>query len=191
VAINYQANTDPLYKDMIRYFGREEDEVKPGSPIPPQYLIRFETIRRKTPGAGETGTVLAWNVADQAIPVPYAIGATELDDTDWIPTYTGYSGGIDAMAKIRRLPSFRALIADEDDDDKALASTRLVGRSAWNTKWVMIIPAGQLPGGNAEDRARALSIFVNGEDSNRDGVIDRPGVADIELGLKTYATSGN
>lgn len=54
VAINYQANTDPLYKDMIRYFGREEDEVKPGSPIPPQYLIRFEAIRRKTPGAGET-----------------------------------------------------------------------------------------------------------------------------------------
>ena len=95
------------------------------------------------------------------------------------------------MAKIRRMPSFRALIADEDDDDKALASTRLIGRSAWNTKWVMIIPAGPLLGGTSEDRARALSIFINGEDSNRDGVIDRPGVSDIEIGLKTYATSGN
>ena len=52
VAINYNADAD--YKDVIRYFGREEDEVKPGSPIPPQYLIRFETIRRKTPGAAET-----------------------------------------------------------------------------------------------------------------------------------------
>ena len=57
VAINYQANTDPLYKDMIRYFGREEDEVKPGSPIPPQYLIRFETIKRDAYGIGGNARV--------------------------------------------------------------------------------------------------------------------------------------
>ncbi len=172
----------------VKFTGYPTDSL---AATPVVYLVPAGADRMRIPGGGENGTVLDWNVADQVIPVPYAIGATELDDTDWIPTYTGYSGGIDAMAKIRRLPSFRALIADEDDDDKALASTRLVGRSAWNTKWVMIIPAGQLLGGNAEDRARALSIFVNGEDSNRDGVIDRPGVADIELGLKTYATSGN
>ena len=158
---------------------------------PVVYLVPAGADRMRIPGGGENGTVLDWNVADQVIPVPYAIGSTELDDTDWIPLYTGYSGGVDAMAKIRRMPSFRALIEDEDDDDKALASTRLIGRSAWNTKWVMIIPAGQLLGGTAEDRARALSMFINGEDSDRDGVIDRPGVADIELGLKTYATSGN
>ncbi len=172
----------------VKFTGYPTDSL---AATPVVYLVPAGADRMRIPGGGENGTVLDWNVADQVIPVPYAIGATELDDTDWIPTYTGYSGGIDAMAKIRRLPSFRALIADEDDDDKALASTRLVGRSAWNTKWVMIIPAGQLLGGNAEDRTRALSIFVNGEDSNRDGVIDRSGVADIELGLKTYATSGN
>ena len=172
----------------VKFTGYPTDSL---AATPVVYLVPAGADRMRIPGGGENGTVLDWNVVDQVIPVPYAIGATELDDTDWIPTYTGYSGGIDAMAKIRRLPSFRALIADEDDDDKALASTRLVGRSAWNTKWVMIIPAGQLLGGNAEDRARALSIFVNGEDSNRDGVIDRPGVADIELGLKTYANSGN
>ena len=158
---------------------------------PVVYLVPAGADRMRIPGGGEDGTVLDWNVADQVIPVPYTIGSTELDDADYLPLYTGYSGGVDAMAKIRRLPSFRALIEDEDDDDKALASTRLIGRSAWNTKWVMIIPAGQLLGGTAEDRARALSIFINGEDTDRDGIIDRPGVADIELGLKTYATSGN
>ena len=47
VAINYPASVDSFYKDTIRYFGREEGEVTPGSPIPPQYLIRFETIKRK------------------------------------------------------------------------------------------------------------------------------------------------
>ena len=158
---------------------------------PVVYLVPAGSDKMRIPGGGENGTVLDWNVADQVIPVPYSIGSTELDNVDWVPIYTGYSGGVDAMAKIRRMPSFRAQIEDEDDDDKALASTRLIGRSAWNTKWVMIIPAGQLLGGTAEDRARALSIFINGEDSDRDGVIDRPGVSDIELGLKTYATSGN
>ncbi|MBQ6140449.1 MAG: hypothetical protein IJI54_04105 [Kiritimatiellae bacterium] len=158
---------------------------------PVVYLIPAGADRMRIPGGGENGTVLDWNVADQVIPVPYSIGSTELDDADWLPLYTGYSAGVETLAKIRRMPSFRALIADEDDDDKALASTRLIGRSAWNTKWVMIIPAGQLLGGNAEDRARALSVFINGEDTNRDGLVDVPGISDIELGLKTYATSGN
>ena len=110
------------------------------------YLIPAGADRMRIPGGGENGTVLDWNVADQVIPVPYSIGSTELDNADWLPLYTGYSAGVEALAKIRRMPSFRALIADEDDDDKALASTRLIGRSAWNTKWVMIIPAGQLLG---------------------------------------------
>ena len=158
---------------------------------PVVYLIPAGADRMRIPGGGENGTVLDWNVADQVIPVPYSIGSTELDDADWLPIYTGYSAGVETLAKIRRMPSFRALIADEDDDDKALASTRLIGRSAWNTKWVMIIPAGQLLGGSAEDRARALSVFINGEDTNRDGLVDVPGISDIELGLKTYATSGN
>ena len=48
VAINYKAVAD--YKDVIRYFGREESAVTPGSPVPPQYLIRFETIKRKALG---------------------------------------------------------------------------------------------------------------------------------------------
>lgn len=50
VAINYPEKVNAFYKDTIRYFGREEGEVTPGSPIPPQYLIRFETIKRRALG---------------------------------------------------------------------------------------------------------------------------------------------
>ena len=92
------------------------------------------------------------------------------------------------MAKIRRIPSFRAII---DGDDAEPESTRLIGRSAWNTRWVLIIPAGSLLGGNAESREKALSVFINGLDANRDGVAEIGGVSDIQLGLKTYAASGN
>ena len=156
---------------------------------PTVYLVPAGMDAMRVPGGGENGTLLYWNVADQVIPVPYAIGSTELDDPDWQPLYTGDTGGIDLMAKIRRIPSFRAIV--EGGDDAEPKSTRLIGRSAWNTRWVMIIPAGSLLGGNAEDREKALRIFINGLDTDRDGIADVPGVSDIELGLKTYATSGN
>jgi hypothetical protein len=155
---------------------------------PTVYLVPAGMDTMRVPGGGEDGTVLRWNVADQVIPVPYAIGSTELDDPDWQPLYTGDTGGVDLMAKIRRIPSFRAII---DGDDAEPESTRLIGRSAWNTRWVLIIPAGSLLGGNAESREKALSVFVNGLDANRDGVAEIGGVSDIQLGLKTYATSGN
>ena len=160
------------------------------STTPVVYLIPAGQDKMRVPGGGENGSILYWNVADQVIPIPYTIGSAELDSADWQPLYTGDTGGVDLMAKIRRIPSFRAII-DDPKDEAEPTSRRLVGRSAWNTRWVMIIPAGSLLGGNAEDREKALSIFINGQDTDRDGLIDVPGVDDILLGFKTYATSGN
>ncbi len=59
VAIGYPAasGVPAFYKDTIRYFGREEAELTPGSPIPPQYLIRFETIKRDAYGIGGNARV--------------------------------------------------------------------------------------------------------------------------------------
>ena len=95
----------------------------------------------------------------------------------------------DLGARIRKHPSFRAYYDDEgkDPSDDSLDCTRLVGRSAWNTKWLLIIPAGSL----GADREAALSPFINGIDTDRDGKLDFAGVKDIKLGLKTYSTSGN
>ncbi|MBQ3811358.1 MAG: hypothetical protein II839_11120 [Kiritimatiellae bacterium] len=52
VAIRYPASVDAFYKDAVLYFGREEPEVDTSDPIPPQYLIRLETIRRNAYGVG-------------------------------------------------------------------------------------------------------------------------------------------
>ena len=41
------------------------------------------------------------------------------------------------------------------------------------------------------DRDKALSVFINGSDENRDGVRDLKPVSDIRIGFKTYSTSEN
>ena len=154
---------------------------------PSVYLVPVGADRFRA--VGDPDTVLSWNVVDQVIPAPYAIGSQQLDDPDWTPLYNGYTGSADLGAKIRKHPSFRAYYGDagKDPSDDSLDCTRLVGRSAWNTRWLLIIPAGSL----GADRETALGAFVNGQDTNRDGTPDTPGVSDILLGLKTYSHSGN
>jgi hypothetical protein len=66
-------------------------------------------------------------------------------------------------------------------------STRLIGRSAWNDRWILVIPASSL----SSDRVNALKTFIHGLDSDKDGRIDVPGVSDIEIGLRVYSRSGN
>ena len=154
---------------------------------PSVYLVPVGADRFRA--VGDPDTVLSWNVVDQVIPAPYPVGSSQLDDPDWTPLYNGYTGAGDLGAKIRKHPSFRAYYdeAGKDPSDDSLDCTRLVGRSAWNTRWLLIIPAGSL----GADRETALGAFVNGQDTDRDGTPDSPGVSDILLGLKTYSHSGN
>lgn len=157
------------------------------SKTPSAYLVPVGEDRMRA--VGDPDTVLSWKVVDQTIPAPYAIGSTQLDDPDWTPLYDGATGGNDLGARIRKHPSFRVSYDDigKEPNDESLDCTRLVGRSAWNTRWLLIIPAGAM---NA-DRDAAISAFINGVDSDRDGKLDFKGVKDIKLGLKTYSTSGN
>ena len=157
------------------------------SSTPSAYLVPAGEDRMRA--VGDPDTVISWKVVDQTIPAPYAIGSAQLDDPDWTPLYDGATGGNDLGARIRKHPSFRAYYAPEGEDpsDSSLDCTRLVGRSAWNTRWLLVIPASSL----AADREADLSAFIEGLDTDRDGTPDSPGVSDIRIGLKTYSTSGN
>lgn len=157
----------------------------PFAKTPTVYLIPIGDDRMRAPGLAD-GMVLSYRIVDQVVPLPYTVGSTHLDNPDWTPLYDGYTGGVDLAARIRKYPSFRAYFGDDPSDDQ-LDCPRLVGRSAWNTRWLLIIPAGTL---NA-NRDDALQTFINGKDANRDGTPDLSGVTDIRLGLKTYSHSGN
>jgi hypothetical protein len=129
------------------------------------YLVPVGNDYMRAP-AGNSRKLVKWSVVDQVLPLPYTIGSTQLDDDFWISSFSGLDGTSDSVATIRRHSTLRV-----GDDFK---STRLVGRSVWNDKWLIVIPASSL---NA-DRIRALETFING-------------VGDIKLGIKAYSRQGN
>ena len=129
------------------------------------YLVPVGTDYMRAP-AGIMRKVLGWSVVDQVMPLPYTVGSTQLDDESWISTMSGLDGTSDSAATIRRHSTLRA--------GNDFTSTRLVGRSVWNDKWLIVIPASSL---NA-DRTQALETFING-------------VSDIKLGIKAYSRRGN
>ena len=115
--------------------------------------------------------VRLWNVLDQKIPVPYPILESNLDDAAWRPLDT--LGGTEG--EIRKFSSFRAYHdSGYFDESEMTFDTRLVGRSVWNTRWMLIIPGSTLNG----DPDAGLQTFIDN-------------ISDIKLFFQTYGYSGN
>lgn len=146
------------------------------------YLVPVGSDNMRVPGMDNE--VLSYNVVDQVIPVPFPIGSGHLDQS-WADLYNDYTGGVDAQTKIRHHPLFRA--STTPTDNATYLSKDLIGRSVWNTKWVLIVPAGSL----GADRTKALQTFIQGIDSNRDGLPDQDAVQDIKIGFRSYSNNGN
>ena len=175
------------------YNAKTADAVSSAKPqlaeTPVVYLVPVGYDCLRAPGLAD-GTYWRYSVVDQVIAAPYNIGSYELDSDMWMPSMNDADWeGQDATVKIRKHPSFRAYFnaAGGEPTDDRLDATRLIGRSVWNTRWLLVIPAGSM---NA-DREKALSVFINGSDTNRDGKLDLKPVSDIKIGFRTYSQSGN
>jgi hypothetical protein len=122
-----------------------------------------------------TGNTLAtreWKVLDQVVPVPFPIGANDLSDPAWIPQIDSVA---ESFAQIRRFSSFRAYHdAGVYDTTQTTQDTRLIGRSVWNTDWVLIISGGTL----LNDPNQGLESFVNS-------------ISDINISFQSYSYSGD
>lgn len=177
-----------IRKTGVKFIGYNQttNGVVALSATPRVYLIPVGHDMMRSPGA-DGGDLLAYNVVDQVVPLPFPLSKNTLDDPDWTAVYTAYTGAGDPLATIRRYPSLRAYYDQSAGEDAMLSNTRLVGRSVWNTRWLLIIPAGAL---NA-DRDFALDALIKGADLNKDGKIDQPGIQDIQIGFETYSNSGN
>ncbi|MCX6896823.1 MAG: hypothetical protein NTZ16_15305 [Verrucomicrobia bacterium] len=148
------------------------------SRTPRVYLIPAGTDIMTVPNSPDFN-LRFWSVKDQVIPIPYPATTANLGSPTWRPFIDTVNSPDGSLGDIRKFSSFRATGFDSIDPADIDITTltydsRLVGRSAWNTKWLLIIPGATL---NA-DPATGLNGFINS-------------VKDIQLIINSYGYSGN
>ncbi len=144
---------------------------------PRVYLIPVgqDVMRSPTRGGLELRN---WTVLDQAMPLPFNIGGSDIDDPDWLPIIHSLA---EPIATERRFSAMRAYHdRGQFDADETISNSRLIGRSVWNTKWLLIIPGRLL----LSDPDAALDRFIYGPDS------DGKGIKDIKINFQTYSIQG-
>ncbi|HWT16214.1 MAG TPA: hypothetical protein VN581_10560 [Patescibacteria group bacterium] len=148
------------------------------------YLFPAGADVLRSPSADDFRT-REWQIVDQAIPIPFPIGAQDLDDYNWNPVADTLNG---ASTDVRRYGRFRAYhLSEPFDDTQVTADSRLIGRSVWNTKWVMIIPGGTF----LADPDQGMETFIHGAPiPGGNGERDGNGVDDIRVFFETYAYTG-
>jgi hypothetical protein len=150
---------------------------------PRTYLVPLGADIMRSPRVTSTR---AWRVAEQVIPTPFPLSQTYVSSLPdvWVPTFD-VNSFLGNEAEIRRFSDFRAYHdAGSFNSAELTTSTRLIGRSVWNTRWWLIIRGRAL----LNDPDEGLQRFINGAlvDGQRDG----QGVKDILITFQTYAIQG-
>jgi hypothetical protein len=139
---------------------------------PRAYLVPVGNDYLRTSSATESSTRV-WNVMERRIPTPFVINQNNLTAPGYIPTLNGVDGG---FGQIRRHGDFRMYHDNGDDsveDSELTFDSRLIGRSVWNSEWLLIIPGAGLDADPTEG-LRKLSETIT----------------DIKLHFKTYSHQG-
>lgn len=114
-----------------------------------------------------------WKVQEQRIPTPFVINNANLSSPGFIPTLNGVDGG---FSDLRRHGDFRVYHDNgnpQANDSELILDSRLIGRSVWNSDWLLIIPGATL-----------------GADPNTALIKLAESLSDIKLHFKTYSSQG-
>ncbi len=190
-SFNASSYSTKIRAAAIRFDGYNNTAL---SQTPQVYLVPVGDDKMFLPDS-RTLSSQAWRVVDQRIPAPIPVSTSNLANPDWQP-YTGSAHGF--FEEIRRFSSFRAYHdAGGWSSSEMLQSGRLVGRSVWNTQWVLIIPNASLLN-DPNNSTAGIDTLIHGAplpgyDQQTAGLTnrDRVGVRDIRILLQTYSVSGN
>jgi hypothetical protein len=153
------------------------------SNTPRVYLLPVGSDVLRSP-TSSSGATREWRIQEQTLPVPLPISAADLVNTvNWIPeidTLGAQYGNSRTHASFRAFHDSGSFTATE-----MTSESRLIGRSVWNTRWMLVIPAGALH----SNRREGLDRFVFGAQLP-DGTRDGNGVSDIKMFFQTYSYSG-
>ncbi len=142
------------------------------SATPYVYLIPAGADFMRAPPLGDRSTLRGWQVEDQAIPFPINIAGSDFS------TRLGFLSA-DSLTEppfvLRKHQAFRAIAAGLPFyDQPGFTNTRLIGRSAWNTRWKLVIPGNTL----LANPELGVTRFTDS-------------VTDIHLYFETYSHAGN
>lgn len=118
-----------------------------------------------------------WQIVDQKLPVPFPLSIDEIANGNYIPINDSLSqnfGGIRQFSSIRAYNDAGSTGTAAEKLAQMNTDSSLVGRSVWNTQWLLIIPGGYL----LDNPSAGLDKFINS-------------VSDIRLFFQTYSYSGN
>lgn len=146
---------------------RTDDILNDLAAAPRVYFIPAGMDIMRVSRTDDPNEMRMWKVVEQAVPVPFPATSSAISKSGYIPLIDSLGGGYGAQ---RRFSDFRAYPEEIGD---AVKDTRLIGRSIWNTQWMLIIPGSTL---NANSNT-GLDRFVDQ-------------VTDIKLVFDTYSQSG-
>ncbi|MDX9755842.1 MAG: hypothetical protein RBU29_17900, partial [bacterium] len=162
------------------WFSNYNDEAEGLTATPRAYLVPVGADMMRIPFSG--GQTREWNVVDQILPLPNTLKETEFAQrlNNWVPM--NQLKGILLSPRTRRYASIPAMHDAGGAGSLTpvagdfTGNTYLVGRSVWNTRWVLIIPGRYLLPG---DPNAGIQRFIEGIDG-------LGGVTDIRLAFQTY-----
>lgn len=117
------------------------------------------------------GELRYWHIAEQLLPQPYALSASDLNAQNWLANVNALNGQLFANKPYARLRAYP--YRDDLEPDELNTDTRLIGRSVWNTQWLLVIPGTTLLG----DPALGTERFIQDVD-------------DIYIYFQSYAYAG-
>ena len=140
------------------------------SGTPYVYLIPAGADSLRSP-MGKTSEVRTWTIADQAIPLPINISQRNYASAK---SWTS-SDSLTENYILRQHQAFRA-VSDGTifSADPGFTNGRLIGRSVWNSRWKLVIPAQTL----LSDPKKGMQVFIDS-------------VKNIKIHFETYSTAGN
>jgi hypothetical protein len=146
------------------------------------YLIPVGVDSMRSPPLGDASDIRTWTVDDVAIPLPFNIGASQLANGGFYQSADSLSEPLFTARKhqaFRPVPSASFFSTSLYGNGGTLlrsqyTNNRLIGRSAWNSRWKLVIPGHTLLHDPDEGLERLIKT-----------------VRDVKLHFVTYSYSGN
>ncbi|MBN2327476.1 MAG: hypothetical protein JXR73_10005 [Candidatus Omnitrophica bacterium] len=162
------------------WFSNYSDATEGLTTTPRVYLAPVGSDLMRIPFSG--GETREWNVVDQILPLPNSLKESEFAQrmNNWLPI--NQLKDVLLKPKTRKYASISAMHdmggagSLVPNANEFTGNTFLVGRSVWNTRWVLIIPGRYLLPGDPEEGIRRFIEGAGGQG----------GVTDIRLAFQTY-----